>query len=64
MITVEEGDTSGIACRKCGSRETTVFQTRRGPDVIWRRRACKQCGAKTDTKEKVNEARWKNQQQG
>lgn len=44
---------SGIFCPQCGSTDSRVVHTDRGPGYVTRRRNCKRCGQKFVTKESV-----------
>jgi transcriptional regulator NrdR family protein len=47
-------DPVGLLCRKCGAREFRVIYTRAARDgKIIRRRACRQCGARITTWERM-----------
>lgn len=51
---VEPG--KGLVCPECGCRHFLVVYTRPGPeDRIIRRRACRHCGKRLTTVEKVRE---------
>jgi len=43
----------GLVCRKCGNTTFYVTDTRRGEDLIMRRRRCLKCGRRIITEEKM-----------
>ncbi len=50
----DTGDAAGLRCWKCRSRQFRVIYTRPCPNGgIMRRRACRQCGTKITTRERM-----------
>lgn len=53
-IPEDEIETGGLRCWKCNSRQFRVIYTRPSPrGGIMRRRACRRCGTKITTRERV-----------
>jgi hypothetical protein len=49
----EESSTKGLGCPECGCRDFRVVYTRGRDDRIERRRACRHCGRRVTTHERL-----------
>jgi hypothetical protein len=48
-----QGGDGGLRCPKCGCRDFRVVETRASGDRINRRRACRHCGHRVTTSERI-----------